>query len=217
MVTLQTIEPFHYIVLAIALVAWCALHSLMITPVVTDYLKSRLKDKYRYFRLSFNLIAIVTLIPVALFAFALRTDSLFSWHGYWRIVQVLCLGVALILFLRGARHYDARQFLGISQIQDRNTSKAIGASGKLETSGVLNIVRHPWYLGGILLIWARPLDISAIVVNSVFTAYFIVGSYLEERKLISEYGESYINYQKQVSMLIPYKWLLAKIKATDEQ
>jgi hypothetical protein len=39
----------------------------------------------------------------------------------------------------------------------------------------------------------------------------IVGTYLEEKKLIGELGEKYLAYQKRVSMLIPYKWLKSKI------
>jgi hypothetical protein len=39
----------------------------------------------------------------------------------------------------------------------------------------------------------------------------MVVTYLEEKKLIGEFGEKYIAYQKKVSMLIPYKWLKAKI------
>jgi len=35
----------------------------------------------------------------------------------------------------------------------------------------------------------------------------IVGTYLEEKKLVREFGEKYLIYQKRVSMLIPYKWL----------
>ena len=35
---------------------------------------------------------------------------------------------------------------------------------------------------------------------------------LEERKLVAEYGDEYREYQKQVSMFIPYKWLKSKIK-----
>jgi protein-S-isoprenylcysteine O-methyltransferase Ste14 len=39
----------------------------------------------------------------------------------------------------------------------------------------------------------------------------IVGTCLEEKKLIREFGEKYIAYQKRVSMLIPYRWLRSKI------
>lgn len=128
-----------------------------------------------------------------------------------RIGQALLLGIAFVLFFLGGRHYDARQLLGIKQIREGTSNKVITDTGELDTSGVLGITRHPWYLATILLIWARPLDVSAILVNVILTSYLIVGTYLEEKKLIREFGEKYLAYQKRVSMLIPYKWLKSKI------
>ena len=55
------------------------------------------------------------------------------------------------------------------------------------------------------------MDVSGIFVNVIFTAYLVAGTYLEERKLVREFGEKYLTYQKNVSMLIPYKWLKSKI------
>jgi protein-S-isoprenylcysteine O-methyltransferase Ste14 len=115
------------------------------------------------------------------------------------------------LFFLGGRHYDVLQLLGIKQIKEGISGKAITDSGELDTSGVLGITRHPWYLATILLIWARQLDVSAIFVNVIFTSYLIVGTYLEEKKLAREFGEKYLIYQKRVSMLIPYKWLKSTI------
>jgi len=43
-----------------------------------------------------------------------------------------------------------------------------------------------------------------IVVNIVLTVYIIIGTILEEKKLVLEYGETYIQYQKEVPMLIPF-------------
>jgi hypothetical protein len=45
--------------------------------------------------------------------------------------------------------------------------------------------KNAWNLNfvSILLIWARPLDLSAIFVNVIFTSYLIVGTYLEEKNL----------------------------------
>lgn len=57
----------------------------------------------------------------------------------------------------------------------------------------------------------RQMDVSAMVVNVILTIYLIVGTVLEEKKLVSEFGEKYRNYQEKVSMLIPYKWLKEKI------
>lgn len=43
-----------------------------------------------------------------------------------------------------------------------------------------------------------------IVINTVLTIYIIIGTKLEERKLILEFGDAYINYQVEVPMLIPF-------------
>ncbi len=123
------------------------------------------------------------------------------------IGQVLVIVTAVLLFFLGGRNYDVRQFLGIKQIKEGTSNKAMTDTGEIDTSGVLGITRHPWYLATILIIWARQLDVSVILVNIILTSYLIVGTYLEEKKLIREFGEKYLIYQKRVSMLIPYKWL----------
>lgn len=128
-----------------------------------------------------------------------------------RIGQVLLLVMAAVFFFLGGRHYDVRLVLGIKQIRDGTSSKLITDTDELDTSGVLGITRHPWYLAAILLIWARQLDASGLIVNVILTSYLIVGTYLEEKKLIREFGEKYLTYQKRVSMLMPYKWLKSTI------
>ena len=37
----------------------------------------------------------------------------------------------------------------------------------------------------------------------VLTAYFIIGSILEERRLLARFGDAYREYQQRVPMLIP--------------
>ena len=128
-----------------------------------------------------------------------------------RIGQVILLGTAVLLFVYGGRNYDVRQMLGIKQIKERTSNKALTDTGELDTSGILGITRHPWYLAAILFLWGRQLDVSAIILNVIFTGYLIVGAYLEEKKLVAEFGQKYLAYQKRVSMLIPYKWLKSKV------
>jgi len=208
---MESIDYTKYLMLSLLVIAWCVLHSTMISTSVTEYFKKHFGPKFRFYRLFFNLIAILTLIPVALFAYSIRTQAIFSWNGYLRIGQVLLLVVTVLLFLLGGRHYDVRQLIGIKQIKEGTANKAITDTGELDTSGVLGITRHPWYLATILLIWARQMDVSVIFVNVILTSYLIVGTFLEERKLIREFGEKYLTYQKRVSMLIPLKWVRSKI------
>ena len=208
---MEPIDYTKYLMLSLLVIAWCVLHSAMISVTVTEYFKKRLGPNFRFYRLFFNLIAILTLIPVALFAYSIRTQPIFQWDGYMRIGQMLVLVITVMLLFIGGRHYDLRQVLGIKQIKERTSNKAITDTGKLDTSGILGITRHPWYLATILLIWARKLDVSAVFLNVILTSYLIVGTYLEEKKLIREFGEKYAAYQNRVSMLLPYKWLKSKI------
>ena len=200
-----------YVILSVLVIAWCFLHSAMISVSVTEYFHKRLGPAFRFYRLFFNMISALTLIPVVLYASSARTEPIFRWDGYLRIFQVLFLGTAALLFFLGASRYDAAQLLGFKQIREETSAKGITDAGELETSGVLGIMRHPWYLATILLIWARQLDISTILVNTILTSYVVAGAYLEEKKLVREFGEKYRAYQKRVSMLIPYKWLKSKI------
>jgi protein-S-isoprenylcysteine O-methyltransferase Ste14 len=193
--------------LAVLWIIWCALHSGMISVTATGYLKRWLGTRFRIYRLIFNLVALVTVIPVMVYEQWLRGPILFRWEGFLILFQLILLISALLLFLAGARHYDLLQFSGIRQIKTGSSHNALTETGKLDTTGILDITRHPWYLGGILIIWIRDIDISALVTNTILTLYFIVGTVLEERKLLIEYGDDYRRYQEKVSMLIPIKWL----------
>ena len=198
--------------LAIFWILWCALHSGMISMTATRYVKRWFGRQYRAYRLIFNLVALVTVIPVVVFEHSLRGPLLFRWQGFLIIFQVILLLSAVLLFVAGARHYDLLQFSGVRQIMTGLSHNALTEGGELDTSGILQITRHPWYLGAILFIWTRHLDLSALITNTILTLYLVVGTVLEERKLLIEYGENYRRYQKSVSMLIPIKWLSTAVR-----
>jgi protein-S-isoprenylcysteine O-methyltransferase Ste14 len=66
------------------------------------------------------------------------------------------------------------------------------------------IVRHPLYVGWIVVFWATPTMTAAHAFFAlVTTAYILVAIQLEERDLVSQYGKSYERYREQVPMLIP--------------
>jgi len=76
------------------------------------------------------------------------------------------------------------------------------------------MVRHPWYTGGLLLIWAQKMDRPILMMSLILSVYFIVGALLEERKLRRIYGQVYRDYQHEVSMFFPFKWLKKKINGS---
>ena len=67
-------------------------------------------------------------------------------------------------------------------------------------------VRHPLYFFTLVLIWSSPdITLDRLLFNVLFTAWIVVGTYLEERDLVAEFGEAYKGYQARVPMLVPYK------------
>jgi protein-S-isoprenylcysteine O-methyltransferase Ste14 len=197
----------QYIVLIMLWIAWCALHSVLVSLSVTEPLGKRFPNVSRYHRIVYNVVAVVTLAPVLLYTSSLRGPALFAWQGPWRMVQITLTVSALFFFVAGSRRYDLLQFLGLRQIKDATACSVLTDDCSLDTFGILSVVRHPWYTGGILVIWARPLDTGAILTNLIITGYFVVGAHLEERKLKVQFGQEYTEYQKRVSMFLPFKWM----------
>lgn len=83
----------------------------MIWVTVTDALKRRWENYFRFYRLFFNLAALVTIIPVILYARSLHAPVIFRWKGFMIILQILLLGMGIWLFIAGAKHNDMLQFL----------------------------------------------------------------------------------------------------------
>lgn len=200
-----------YLFAAVLWILWCTLHSALISITVTDFLKRALGDKYRFYRLLFNTVSLATLIPVVYYSISIRQAPVFRWESHLVIVKYLLLVTSISLFIAGARHYSMLQLLGIRQIKTGRATPTLSEYDTFDTSGILGAVRHPWYTAGIIVVWARDMSLSTFLVNIIISAYFVIGTILEEKKLLLEFGEKYREYQKNVSMFIPYKWLKAKI------
>ncbi len=195
--------------LALAWLLWCFVHSALITPSVSEWLRRRLGARRRYQRLLYNLVAIATVLPVLVFTRSLAGPPLFHWAGAWIALRYAILLVAFALFTAGGRHYDMRQFLGLRQIRTGNTHGLLNEGGALDVSGVMAVTRHPWYLGALLFLWTwrASYDAAAVLGSALLSIYLVVGTLLEERKLLAEFGPEYREYQRDVSMLLPLKYL----------
>jgi hypothetical protein len=88
--------------------------------------------------------------------------------------RYLLLACGILLVVAGGRHYSLGQFVGISQLRGAS-SGGLATGGGIDSSGVLGLVRHPWYTAVVLLLWAGDLDVAALVGNGVLTVYIVVG------------------------------------------
>ena len=66
------------------------------------------------------------------------------------------------------------------------------------------VVRHPLYVGWLLVIWASPMmTLAHLIFALVTTTYILVAIQLEERDLVNFFGKKYETYRSKVPMLIP--------------
>lgn len=85
------------------------------------------------------------------------------------------------------------------------------ASTLFVVRGPYQWVRHPLYFFTLVMIWSIPdMTLDRLLFNVLFTGWIVVGTRLEERDLVAEFGDQYSAYQRRVPMLIPYKLIKNK-------
>jgi protein-S-isoprenylcysteine O-methyltransferase Ste14 len=71
------------------------------------------------------------------------------------------------------------------------------------TPGLYRIVRHPLYVGWLLMFWAAPvMTVAHLVFALGTTAYILIAIQFEERDLVQAHAE-YAEYRRRVPMIIP--------------
>jgi protein-S-isoprenylcysteine O-methyltransferase Ste14 len=115
--------------------------------------------------------------------------------GAWALAAVQLIGVWFIA--RSVACIDALDLAGI-----RPTPK--GTS--LQTSGPYRLVRHPLYLGWMLVVFGvAHLTADRLVFASISSLYLVMAVPWEERSLRQSFGHSYAEYQNVVRWrVIPY-------------
>ena len=188
------------LIFALALSGYFALHSILVANSVKRFLQKNILPE-KWYRLFFNLLSTLLLFPLAFLFFDLGKNDLFNFFGMeWMGAGLIVYG--MIWLYRAMSGYDLGSFLGFAQMSGKNENE----HGHLNTTGLNAKVRHPLYFGTLLLILGgfllMPTD-AALAILCISTAYIIIGSRLEERKLEQLFGEKYRSYQRDVPMLIP--------------
>jgi protein-S-isoprenylcysteine O-methyltransferase Ste14 len=108
------------------------------------------------------------------------------------------LGVVLLI-LSG---YLAREGLSIVFGEEREEPGVI-------KKGVFGVVRHPIYLGEILLylgLLILSVSLAAAAVWAIGVIFLHYISRYEEKLLLARFGEEYEQYMREVPMWIPWPW-----------
>ncbi len=194
------------LLLIVLWIAWCTLHSLLITTAVRRWFERWGGAWLGLYRLGYVVFSLATLAPLLWYGQMLPQRQLVALPLWAQAVQVLLFGYALALFVGGARVYDLHSFLGLAQWRAYRTGRTPDLPA-FRQAGILRHVRHPWYGGGIALLWAMPdLTQVSLTIRAILTAYLILGALLEERKLKAVFGQTYQDYCRRTPMLFPWKF-----------
>jgi protein-S-isoprenylcysteine O-methyltransferase Ste14 len=126
-----------------------------------------------------------------------------AWQVMGSAAWLLDLGwfSGVLLTAVAALAIDPLDLAGIRQAFGRPPAE--GSS--LSTTGVYGLVRHPIYLGWVLLVWFVPVMTGTrLVFAAVSTFYLVVAIPLEERQMHQTLGRAYADYSRIVRWrLIP--------------
>jgi protein-S-isoprenylcysteine O-methyltransferase Ste14 len=194
-----------YIILSLVWAGYCALHSFLISIRFTNILTRLLKNYYAFYRLFYVLFSIVSLVLVINYTSTVDNEIIITYVPPLSIIRYALMSGALLMFFWAFFfNYDSLSFFGIRQILHFGKVKNINPSEGLKKNGLLGITRHPMYLALIIYLLSQNFKMADIVVNIVLIIYVFIGTKLEEKKLVLEFGDTYIKYQQEVPMLIPF-------------
>lgn len=154
----------------------------------------------RWFRIAYNIIAVITLLPILFLPILLLDKGIYTIHYPWVILTLSIQLLAVIVLLIGLRQTGISSFIGLRQLflpEDTHPPRLV-------INGLYRYVRHPLYTAGLVLIWLLPvLTWNLLALNIGLTVYIFIGAYFEERKLLLTFGDSYAKYRQHTPMLIP--------------
>jgi protein-S-isoprenylcysteine O-methyltransferase Ste14 len=121
--------------------------------------------------------------------------------GRMLVIGLYAFGWLLLLYTTFLiDHFD---LFGLAQVW-RHLARKSYQPPKFRTPALYRLVRHPLYIGWLIIFWAAPVMTSAHLLFAIMTtAYILIAIRLEERDLVDAFGADYVAYRRRTPMLIP--------------
>ena len=172
------------------------IHSLMAVPGVKIWIGALLGKWERWYRLGYNLISL------ALFVWVMSAwphpPVIYFIPGIWGLLCYLLQIAAAATLCRCAAQLDLPAFLGI------RPEKSGREANMLCQDGCYGIIRHPQYTLAVVFLALNPVMTGRwLALTILSTVYFVIGAWLEEKRLLKEFGDEYRRYRINVPMFLP--------------
>jgi protein-S-isoprenylcysteine O-methyltransferase Ste14 len=205
---MKTVVDVLIIILLFAVFSYT--HSLLASEKVKLYLKKLFGDMIAFYRLLYNIFAIISIYFIYEFSpkpHIIIYDLQYPYDLFVLIPQFLSLAGVLWVF----RYICFGEFSGLAQIKrfyEKSYTTELDEEFTLRIEGPYRYSRHPVYFFSITFLMFRPvMDLFYLTFFICIVAYFYIGSYYEEKKLVRQFGDVYENYKKEVPRIIPLRLL----------
>lgn len=195
----------------IAMLIYGIVHSLIASRGVKDAFRQSFGERayHGLYRLFYNGVALVTIVPVALLVVFRPGDTVWQVDLRWELPLLAIQALGLVGFVFALLQIDLGRFGGLRQLRAYLSDEPLPLPPEpLQTGGVYGWVRHPLYLFSMMIIWPVTTMTGAYLGFCIgATLYFLAGSYFEERRMLREFGQAYEAYRQRVPWLLPLPWL----------
>ena len=172
-----------------------AQHSTMVRPWFKERLGKIIPDSF--YAAAYSIVSGLTLCMVVLFWQG--TGEIIPVPGWLRIIQVCLVMASLAGFFWGVKSLYSFDPLGL-----RPQKVDAGMGVTLKIRGPFRYVRHPLYFFSLLLIWSTIyFSWDRVLFAVMWSAWIVIGAWMEEKDLVAFFGKPYQEYQKNVPMLVP--------------
>jgi len=191
---------FFWILLAGAIFG--PIHSLLATLEIKAKVEGWLGQAgKKYYRFFYVVIASLTTLGYAGLVLVFPDKLIYKIPFPYVIITSLLEIGAIVAASRCVLDSRPMSFIGVDVLLNPKLSVP---DEKLVTSGFYRWMRHPIYTFSLVVIWLSPLmtwNLLALFLG--MSAYMLVGSWFEEKKLLRQFGEAYAEYQKKTPAFIP--------------
>ncbi|MCF8370540.1 MAG: isoprenylcysteine carboxylmethyltransferase family protein [Bacteroidales bacterium] len=182
--------------------AYYFLHSLLASYPVKGFFKDLKPRWFKFYSTVYNFQSLVLFMLIFWYQKQLPAEWIFIAPAWMETVGWTIVFVGIVLGYVAFRNYSFAEFSGYLQARgDGNFQET------MQITGLNKFVRHPIYFASIIILigWLlqAPSEKNGIFF-SISLIYLFVGAWLEEKRLVNEFGNQYLKYQKEVKMMIPF-------------
>lgn len=194
------------LIISMLFAIYAAVHSLLASHRIKESIRKSFGDLIAFYRLGYNLFAIFSLF----FIYELSPKPnviIYDLPKPYDLIILVPQFVALIGLIWSFKYICIKEFLGISQVERymmKKYTSELDEDLTLTIDGPFKYSRHPIYFFSIIFLLFRPtMDLFYLTFFLLMVAYFYIGAYFEEKKLVRVFGNVYRRYQKSVPQIFP--------------